>query len=75
MKWSSVFLCIFIIFLMILYQWPQLKKSQKRDKAAFLSLSFAGLLLAILLIMFPDISGPTQMIDWLYKPLGKFLEK
>ena len=75
MKWSSVFLCIFIIFLMILYQWPQLKKSQKRDKAAFLSLSVAGLLLAILLIMFPDISGPTQMIDWLYKPFGKFLEK
>lgn len=51
------------------------KKNQKREKAAFISLSILGWSLAIFLIIFPDIPGPTQMIDWIYKPFGKLLEK
>jgi len=34
-----------------------------------------GWLLAILLLFFPDMPGPTQMIEKLFKPLGKMLEK
>lgn len=75
MKWGPVFVIILIMILMLLFQWPKLGKKQKREKAAFLSLSILSWLLAILLIFFPEMPGPTQMIDWLYKPLGKLLEK
>ncbi|MFK9093917.1 hypothetical protein [Bacillus salipaludis] len=75
MKWGPVFVSILIMIFMSLYQWPKLKKNKKREKAAFLSLLILGWALAILLIIFPDIPGPTQMIDWIYKPFGKILEK
>jgi len=75
MKWGSVFTCILIMIFMYLYQWPKLKKNQRRERAAFLSLSILGWALAIFLIIFPDIPGPTKMIDWIYKPFGKLLEK
>lgn len=75
MKWGPVFVSILIMIFMSLYQWPKLKKNQKKEKAAFLSLLILGWALAILLIIFPDIPGPTQLIDWIYKPFGKILEK
>ncbi|WP_423802539.1 hypothetical protein [Neobacillus sp. SAB-20_R2A] len=75
MKWGLVIVSIFIAIIMFLYQWPKLKKQQKKEKAAFLSLTCLGLLLAVLLILYPEMPGPTQLIDWIYKPFGKLIEK
>lgn len=33
-----------------------------------------GWILAVLLIFFPEMPGPTDLIDWIFKPLGKMLE-
>ena len=74
MKWGPVLGSILIVILMILYQWPKLQQNKKKDKAAFITLSVIGLLLANLLIFYPDIPGPTELIDLMYKPLGKLLE-
>ncbi|WP_374724338.1 hypothetical protein [Calidifontibacillus erzurumensis] len=51
-----------------------MKKNSLKEKAAFLSMTFLGWILALLLIIFPDIPGPTQLIDAIFKPLGKILE-
>ncbi|MBU8919799.1 hypothetical protein BGM25_27810 [Bacillus sp. FJAT-29953] len=75
MKWGLVIASLIIAMSMFLYQWPKLKKHQKKEKAAFLSLTFLGLFLSVLLIFFPEMPGPTQMIDWIYKPLGRLIEK
>lgn len=61
--------------LIFLYEWPKMDRNQKKEKAAFVILTTMGWLLAILLLFFPDMPGPTQMIDMLFKPLGKMLEK
>ncbi|WP_367755288.1 hypothetical protein [Ammoniphilus sp. 3BR4] len=60
---------------MALYEWPKMNPKQKKEKITFVILSISGWLLAILLILYPDISGPTQMIDLIFKPLGKMIEK
>ncbi|MDR7002832.1 hypothetical protein [Neobacillus niacini] len=75
MKWGAILGSILIILVMTLYQWPKLTQNQKRDKIAFLFLSILGWMLTILLIFFPDIPGPTQLVNSLYEPLGKLLEK
>jgi hypothetical protein len=75
MKWITVIgitVCVVHIFL---YVWPKMDRNQKKEKAAFVILTTMGWLLAILLLFFPDMPGPTQMIDMLFKPLGKMLEK
>lgn len=63
------------VALMALHEWRKIRQNRKKEKVAFVILTALGWLLAILLVFFPDIPGPTQMIDTIYKPLGKLLEK
>jgi hypothetical protein len=74
MIWT-VFAITVGVVLLILYEWPKMKQNQKKEKAAFVTLTAMGWLLAILLVFFPDMPGPTQMIEKLFKPLGKLIEK
>lgn len=60
--------------LMFLYEWPKLQH-KKKEKAAFTTLTLIGCMLAVLLLYYPELPGPTQLVDAVYKPLGKLLEK
>lgn len=75
MKWGAVFVLTVIVALMFLYEWPQMNLKQKKEKAAFIGLAAMGWLLGVLLVFFPDLPGPTHLLDTLFKPLGKLLEK
>lgn len=75
MKWGAILGISCVIIIIILLQWPKLKKNQKREKAALISLSVIGWILAILLVFFPNMAGPTQLIEAIFNPLGKLLEK
>jgi hypothetical protein len=74
MSWGPVFGSTLIVICMTLYQLPKINQNQKKEKAAFITLSIIGWLLAIMLIFFPKNPGPSEWIDILYKPLGKILE-
>jgi hypothetical protein len=74
MKWGSFLLSTLTIFLIVFIQWPKVKKNQKKEKLIFIFMCIFGWLLAITLILFPDLPGPTQIIDYTFKPLGRFLE-
>lgn len=75
MKWAAIIGISFIVLLIALYEWPKMNKNQKREKTAFFILSVLGWLVAVLLVFNPEMPGPTQMIEAIYKPLGKLLEK
>jgi multisubunit Na+/H+ antiporter MnhB subunit len=74
MKWGPAFGTTFLVFLIVLYQWSKLKQNQKKEKVVLMFISSMGWLLAILLIFFPNMPGPSELIDYLYRPLGKLLE-
>ncbi|MEH7544974.1 MULTISPECIES: hypothetical protein [Bacillaceae] len=74
MKWGSILGCTVLIIMIILFQWSRLKQKQVKEKAALLTLSILGWILAILMLFFPDMPGPTQFIDWMYRPLGELLK-
>lgn len=75
MKWGAIFGISLIIICIVVFQWPKMNQCQKKEKAALISLSVIGWILAILLLLFPNMSGPTQLIDAIFNPLGKLLEK
>jgi multisubunit Na+/H+ antiporter MnhB subunit len=75
MKWGAVFAIVIIAILMTLFEWPKINQNQKKEKAAFMIVTGIGCLLAILLIIYPEMPGPTQLVESIYKPLGKLLEK
>ncbi|WML44223.1 hypothetical protein [Neobacillus sp. PS3-40] len=74
MRWGPVISSSLIILFIVLYQWPKIKKEQKKEKGAFIILTAFGWLLATLLFLFPDLPGPTELIDFIFKPLGRLLE-
>ena len=61
--------------LIFLYEWPRINRTQKKEKVVFIVLLSLGTILAIVLIWNPDLPGPTQMVDYIYKPLGRMMEK
>jgi multisubunit Na+/H+ antiporter MnhB subunit len=75
MNLASVFGITVVVVLITLYEWPKMNRDQKKEKVAFVTLTGSGWLLAVLLVFFPDIQGPTNLIDAIFRPLGKFLEK
>ncbi|MDB5055483.1 MAG: hypothetical protein JWM44_3533 [Bacilli bacterium] len=75
MKWGAVFAIVIIAILMTLFEWPKINQNQKKEKVAFMIVTGIGCLLAFLLIIYPEMPGPTQLVESIYKPLGKLLEK
>jgi hypothetical protein len=75
MKGAEVVGITVLVLLIFLCGWPKAKRNQKKIKAAFVVLTIVGWLLAVLLVFFPDMPGPTQVISKLFKPLGQMLEK
>lgn len=61
-----------ILVLITMLQWPKLKKQEKKVKLAFVSLILFNWCLAVLLVVFPDMPGPGQIIDFIYKPFELF---
>ncbi|MCM3167813.1 hypothetical protein [Peribacillus frigoritolerans] len=62
-----------IVTLIILFEWPKMKQNPKKDKMAFLTLLLTGLVLSMFNL--PQMSGPTQWIEALFRPFGEFMEK
>jgi hypothetical protein len=63
------------VVLITIYECQKMNQNQKKEKVAFITITAMGWLLAILLVFFPDMPGPTQMIEKLFKPLGTLIEK
>jgi multisubunit Na+/H+ antiporter MnhB subunit len=74
LKWGPIVSCSIIIFFIVLFQWPKIKKDQKREKIAFVIITGFGWLLATLLFLFPDLPSPTDLVDFIFKPFGRLLE-
>lgn len=74
MKVSAIMGIMLTVTVMTLYEWPKLKKDQKKEKGVFIAITIMGTILAIILVFFPDMPNPTDFIIWLFKPLGKYLE-
>ncbi|MFS0820361.1 hypothetical protein [Bacillus sp. 1P02SD] len=61
-----------ILVLIFLYQWPKLKKSGRKGRMVFFSLMLLNWILAILLVNFPEMPGPGQLIDFIFKSFEPF---
>ncbi|UQZ86498.1 hypothetical protein SK3146_05791 [Paenibacillus konkukensis] len=74
MSWGTLLSITVLVILMIAYEWPKMKQYSTREKGAFIVLTLFGYVLGVLLIFFPEMPGPTQLVDAVFKPLGKMLE-
>lgn len=74
MKWGVVIMVTFIIGLIVLYEWPKINQDEKKEKITFAVLTLIGWGLAVILAFFPEMPGPTDMVNKIYNPLSQLLE-
>ncbi|MFM1651898.1 hypothetical protein ACI7RC_07330 [Brevibacillus sp. B_LB10_24] len=75
MKAASVLGITAVALVLFLIEWPKLKHRIKREKQAFAVLTVIGWALAVLLVLYPNMPGPSQVVEKLFKPIGKALVK
>ena len=75
MIWEGLLGVAAVLALMVLYDWRSMSSYTKREKTAYGALTGLGAILAILLVLDPQMPGPTQWIDVIYQPLVNLLEK
>lgn len=74
MIWISIAGLTLVVAMITVWEWSQVRRFPVRDKAAFVALMAVGWLLAVLLMLFPGLPGPSELVDKVFKPLGKLLE-
>ncbi|OQP05940.1 hypothetical protein B1690_10750 [Geobacillus sp. 46C-IIa] len=57
------------------YEWSRLERERRKERAAVAILLGLGMILAVLLIINPELPGPTQLVNALFRPFGKIMEK
>lgn len=75
MKWGAALGVTVLVAIIFRCEWPQMNPNQKKEKAAFFCLMSMGWLLGIILVAFPDLPSSSDLLDTLFKPLEKMLEK
>lgn len=75
MIWGGLLGVAVVLALMVLHDWRAMPSYTKREKTAYGVLTGLGAILAILLVIDPQMPGPTQWLDVIYKPLVNLMEK
>jgi hypothetical protein len=57
---------------MIWFEWPKINPGRTKEKAVFLGFTGLGVAISLLLIFFPGLPGPTELMDMLFRPLADF---
>ncbi len=73
--WRKLLGVAAVLTLMVLHDWRSMPSYTKREKMAYCALTGLGAILAILLVIDPQMPGPTQWLDVIYKPLVDLMEK
>lgn len=72
MKWGVILSMTALAVLLILFEWPRMKKVPKKDKVVFFVLIFLAWILSLQDL--PNLPGPATALNALFKPLGSVLE-
>jgi hypothetical protein len=74
MKAGEIIGITLLVVVIFLWDWPKLSRQPPTLRTAFIAVTVLGWVLAVLLVFFPELPGPTQLVDTIFKPLGKTLE-
>jgi multisubunit Na+/H+ antiporter MnhB subunit len=75
MEWKASLAVTVILLLIAWYELPKLPADQKIDKYAFFFVSGMAWILAVLLVFYPNVPGPTEWVQEVYKPLDNVLDQ
>ncbi|GAB6935480.1 MAG: hypothetical protein C0P64_008285 [Bacillota bacterium] len=75
MKWGAVAGLTVLVAAMALYEWPKIDAHRKNERRTFVVLTALGWLLSVLLLFWPELPGPRQLVEWVFHPVVRGLER
>lgn len=57
-----------------IFEWPKFNQDEKREKLAFVSILTFAFVLSSILIVYPEMIGPTEITFKIFSPLFPLLE-
>ncbi|MCM3089749.1 MULTISPECIES: hypothetical protein [unclassified Cytobacillus] len=70
--WTTIVIVQVLIWLIVIFEWKQLKKSSKTDKITFAAILSISTLLSFFNL--EDLPGPISLLHYIFGPLGKMME-
>ncbi|MNI08802.1 hypothetical protein D3C73_618510 [compost metagenome] len=74
MKWVSMLVLTLIVVAIVFIELPELK-GRKRETWSFFGFLLTGWFVSVMLVFKPDLPGPTDWVQALFKPIGQMLKK
>jgi len=65
---------LLVSFLIVWFEWTRLHPKQKKEWKTILFLLGLSCTLAILLVFYPEMPGPTQLVERIYHPFLSVLK-
>ncbi|OCT12310.1 hypothetical protein A8709_31245 [Paenibacillus pectinilyticus] len=57
------------------WQWYRIRRIPRAERIVYLSILGMCWILALILYLYPNLPSPTTMLDTLFHPLGKLIDK
>ncbi|MFC5647875.1 hypothetical protein ACFPYJ_01840 [Paenibacillus solisilvae] len=64
-----------VCLILSIVHWVKVRNAPKNEIVASLTILAVGWVIAVLLFIVPSLPGPTQLVDFIFRPLGKFLDR
>ncbi|MEK4149360.1 hypothetical protein NST02_20080 [Robertmurraya sp. FSL W8-0741] len=61
-----------LVILMFIFQWPKIKATEKKEKAAFVTLTAIGWAIAVFYVIFPSMPSPAKIVDFTLMQISNF---
>lgn len=62
-----------VVVLLFLYQWPKMKSNDRKEKAAFATITMIGWAAAVVYIIFPEMTSPAKVLDFILVQVRNFI--
>jgi hypothetical protein len=70
-EWSVILLVQVLIWMIVLFEWKNLKKASKANKITFASILMLSMFLSF--IKLENLPGPITLLHYIFGPLGWFM--
>ncbi|WP_409300816.1 hypothetical protein [Peribacillus sp. SCS-155] len=73
MKILTICSITLLVAIMVLFQWSKMKSDQRKEKISFVCITASAWLLAVLLLFFPGMKSPSELLTYIFKPISELL--
>lgn len=66
---AAMLIAVLIFFTLTVIEWPRIPSNKKKEKWAFVIYMASGTILSYILLVDPELPGPSHFIQFIFHPI------